>query len=193
MTMKSDLGLAQIWDLIEVPAASFSITKRERLKAYLPDSEAIATAYHRCEAMQKSIGSSPRPMWHKILSQFSGINAHFYAKGITLGSSELFDLKSWLYQYQILRKYTQDNALTHYILPDLQPLFSILDPESTGLPSFRLSPLQAILCFYLVSQTDVYTADLIFLNSFQHRGSGEMRGCNGRMRGLCQIFDHCCG
>jgi len=54
-----------------------------------------------------------------------------------LGIAELFELKCFVYYYQQLRALVSPLS---YHLPDLEPIFQLLDPEKSGQPGFRLSP-----------------------------------------------------
>ena len=83
---------------------------------------------------------------HDIRTTLHSLHTH-----VLLDEVELFELKNLAYLCNISRTALSDMALEHlFTLPDIRPVFSILDPDATGVPNFyiydsydaRLAPIR---------------------------------------------------
>jgi len=67
--------------------------------------------------------------------------------------NELFEIKSFLYSYLQLQENLKQHKLdSQHPLPDLQNMFSLLDPEGNKLPTFRIYPYYSIYLTMLTSK-----------------------------------------
>lgn len=133
------LGLTQVYDLIEAPGSYFAGVKRSRIMYALCNANEVRSAYSRRAAFIECLSRNPHHHWQDIFSHLAPLNLP--PKDSLLTLPDLFELKSFCYHYQRLRLYAEKHELKHPELPDMQKLFELLDPEQSGLPAFRLSPL----------------------------------------------------
>jgi len=132
-------GMMEIFDLIE-PLGSFTATvKRKKLAQHGLTLLQARDAYAARADMIACLKKSGQHKWQDIFSHLTPFtitqHQHVYAL------ADLFEMKSFIYHYQSMRAYAMLHDLQHYPLPDLTPVFTLLDPEKSGLPVFRLSPL----------------------------------------------------
>lgn len=136
---RDNLGLTQIYDLI-VPASSFlAKVKRENLARPGFSLDEARSAYSRRAALILCLKRSAYHQWQELLAHLAPISLP--SQDTALNLPDLFELKSFIYHYELLKAYVMQQKLEAYTLPQLAPLFTMLDPEASGLPGFRLSPL----------------------------------------------------
>ncbi|HQQ67613.1 MAG TPA: hypothetical protein PLX77_02170, partial [Candidatus Cloacimonadota bacterium] len=135
----ASLGMVEIFDLIE-PLGSFtSGVKRKKLAQNGLTLLLARDAYAAREDMITCLKKAGQHKWQEIFSHLAPFVITQQQRVYAL--ADLFEIKSFLYHYEIMRAYAMLHNLQHYPLPDLSPIFTLLDPEKSGLPIFRLSPL----------------------------------------------------
>ncbi|HHV37384.1 MAG TPA: AAA family ATPase [Candidatus Cloacimonetes bacterium] len=134
-----NLGLNKIFDEIKLPAAFLSSAMKHKLYRQSMDREEILFAYQRRGRFMQLLASDKHDRWESILSYINELRPSAY-RAARLGLSQLFELKNFVYHYEILRKHAAESSLEFYDLPDLGELFSLLDPDDIKAPSFSISP-----------------------------------------------------
>ncbi|MCB5234269.1 MAG: hypothetical protein LHW60_03345 [Candidatus Cloacimonetes bacterium] len=133
------LGLERIFDEIKLPAAFLISVMKHKLYRHSLSEEEILCAYERRHRFMQLLASDKHDRWESILSYINELRPSAY-KSAHLGLSQLFELKNFVYHYEILRKYALESKLDFYELPDLSELFLLLDPDGIKAPSFSISP-----------------------------------------------------
>lgn len=134
------LGLDKLFKEIETPSAFIDTVMRQKLYHQKLKAEEIEEAYLRRKAFIKLLKEEKTKRWQGILSHISGIRASVYHNTI-LSTPELFELKSFVYYYQMLKKELESSKLkSYYTAPDLRELFKLLDKDNSQSAAFRLSP-----------------------------------------------------
>ncbi len=134
------MGLDKIFDLIEVPGSFLEAVKRHKLTTERHSQQEIVDSYSRCARFMDDLFISPTAKWQNLFAHIVDLEPSIYHRDC-LAIHELFELKTYVYHYQLLRSHAIERGLNHYDLPDLSKLFQLLDPEQGKIPSFRLSPL----------------------------------------------------
>lgn len=134
------LGLDKIYELISVPGDFFEAVKRQKLSSVYHEPLEIIEAYRRRECFIAELSHDSEAKWNNLLAHFMDFNLSIFKKG-NPAIHELYELKSFIYHYDALKKYAESHKIAAYDLPDLEGLFVLLDPEGGRIPSFRLSPL----------------------------------------------------
>ncbi len=100
-----------------------------------------------------------------------------------LDLNELFEIKSFLFYYLHLKQTLQENKLDClHPLPDMQNLFTLLDPEGNNLPTFASHSLR---CFH---QTAVDFSKRCLYHTGKERNGGDSKRdnrCGGADRRTC--------
>jgi len=132
-------GMMEIFDLIE-PLGSFTATvKRKKLTQNGLTLLQAREAYAARADMIACLKQSGQHKWQDLLAHLAPFTINQQLRVYAL--ADLFEIKSFIYHYESMRTYAMNQHLQHYPLPDLTPVYSLLDPEKSGLPVFRLSPL----------------------------------------------------
>lgn len=136
---RDNLGLTQIYDLILAPSSFLAGIKRHRIAHALSCGEEVSCAYSRRAALMEQLRQDSHHKYSEILTHL----APFFLppEGSPLSLPDLYEIKSFIYHYQKLMTYAHAQKLEVYDWVDLSAVFELLDPESSGLPGFRLSPL----------------------------------------------------
>lgn len=133
------LGLDRVLNEIDLPASFALSVMRQKLYRPRKTTDAIFAAYERRRRFMELLASQKHSRWVSILSHINEIRPSVYDSA-HLGISQLFELKNYVYHYEILRKYTLKCGLEFYDLPELSDLFLLLDPDGIKAPAFGISP-----------------------------------------------------
>jgi DNA mismatch repair ATPase MutS len=138
------LGLDKIYDLIEVPGNMLEAVKRYKINVERLSLPALEEAYKRRALFMEELKNNTHPKWNQLFAHIEEIRPQNFVNRIP-AIHELFELKSFVFHYLELIKYARIRGIVHYDFPELQELFRLLDPEGSGIPFFRLSPLYSSL------------------------------------------------
>ncbi|MDD4147905.1 MAG: hypothetical protein PHO85_05245, partial [Candidatus Cloacimonetes bacterium] len=122
------LGLDKIYELISVPGDFFEAVKRQKLSSVYHEPLEIIEAYRRRECFIAELSHDSEAKWNNLLAHFMDFNLSIFKKG-NPAIHELYELKSFIYHYDALKKYAESHKIAAYDLPDLEGLFVLLDPE----------------------------------------------------------------
>ena len=148
-------GLLFVTDSMEFMS---SAGRRRMLEQpWLNDAESLAHEQQAVQTMQSAIsnadyGKQVNTLRHQLM-QLHDIKTtlHSLDSHTLLDEVELFEVKNLSYLCNVSRQaLTEMNLLEAFPLPGLQEVFSLLDPDSTGIPNFyiydsydnRLAPLR---------------------------------------------------
>jgi len=136
---QENLGLDRIYGLIQAPSSFLASVKQQKLSASGYTLASARSAYERRDILLRCLKAEPRHKWQELFAHLCPLRLS--GGKASLSITDLYELKSFFYHYRRLRDYALERNLKSYTLPDLQLLFELLDPEASGLPGFRLSPL----------------------------------------------------
>ncbi|MCB5253663.1 MAG: hypothetical protein RBR69_02495 [Candidatus Cloacimonadaceae bacterium] len=132
------LGLDKIFELIEVPSDFIASVKRNKLRHQRLNADEIKQAYQRRALLLSLLQDEKHPKWESLLAPIAELYPAMYHNA-KLSIHEIFELKSFVWNYQALRAYMLQTKLSSYDIPDLNELFELLDPDGGKIPYFRLS------------------------------------------------------
>jgi len=141
--LRENLNLNELLALLEAPGEIGSAIKRHKL-ALRPDLEELKKQYRNTSWFRDKL-QGDRTLKDKLDELFNHLPLlaldHF-KRSSCLEMHEFFEIKSFLWAYGKLRNLVleMDGAKLH-VLPNLEKLFLLLDPEGNGLPAFRISPI----------------------------------------------------
>lgn len=163
------LGLSIIYDLIEAPSELMAHVKRIKLKEPLGSAQEVARAYRNRAELIRLLKEDSKTDWGQIFSHLNLIFPATYAKGASLALHDLYELKLFLYYYGQMRQQLIQKGHKLYLMPDLEFLFELLDPEAGRIPSFRLSPLYSKTLNHLVNKRQQMA------NELKHKLAGRLQ------------------
>lgn len=140
---RESLGLDKLFNLIDAAGDFGNAVKRQKLAHQHNKLPALQEDYNRCARLISVMerNSSSGAKLEEIFSHMQELPLTHYKQTDMLLLHELFELKSFLWLYKQLAKHMEKEGLSDlHPLPNLDKLFSLLDPEANGLPGFRISP-----------------------------------------------------
>jgi DNA mismatch repair ATPase MutS len=142
MQIFNALGMKELFDLIEVSSEWLSeLKKRELKRPGLKFSEA-KDRYARLERLLGDLHGhdNARRTLGELLAHIPKLSLPRKQDTAVFALHELFLFKEFLYHYGNLAEYIRKQGwMDHFLLPGLEHIFILLDPDNSGLPAFRLS------------------------------------------------------
>ncbi len=136
------LGLAEIFALIGIEGEFGAEVKKQELKRPPLKFSETKTRYERLEKMIGRLRGKDKSLrvLRELFAHLPKLSLPDKKSAQAFALHELFLIKEFLYHYGRLHAYLRKLGwLDQFILPDLAGVFAILDPEKSGLPSFRIS------------------------------------------------------
>lgn len=136
------LDLKSIFALIEAPGEFLEEVKSRELKRSGHKLAELKESYAQLDRlMQRLRGAEPqRRSLRDLFAHLPKLVLPSRQTGQPFAPHELFLIKEFLYHFGNLRDYVRKLGwLDLLILPDTLEIFELLDPERSGLPSFRIS------------------------------------------------------
>ncbi len=136
------LDLKSIFALIEAPGEFLEEVKSRELKRSGHKLAELKESYAQLDRlMQRLRGAEPqRRSLRDLFAHLPKLALPSRQTGQPFAPHELFLIKEFLYHFGNLRDYVRKLGwLDLLILPDTLEIFELLDPERSGLPSFRIS------------------------------------------------------
>lgn len=136
------LQLEQIFGLIETPSEWLAELKKQELQRADRKPGEIREAYQRLGGLLDLLRGKDeqRRVLRDLYGHLPKLTLPQSASRPAFALHEFFLLKDFLYHYRNLQAYLRRQGwMDRFLLPDLDSLFRLLDPEESGLPAFRLS------------------------------------------------------
>ncbi len=152
---RESLGLDKLFSLIDAAGDFGNAMKRNKLAHPHNKLKDVQEDYHRCAMLISVLEQNPATAakLEEIFSHLQELPLEHYRQTNLLQMHELFELKSFLWQYRRLCNELEKAGLgTLHPLPNLDELFNLLDPEANGLPGFRISPLYSSVLSGLIER-----------------------------------------
>ena len=140
--LRESLGLDKLFALIEAKGELAASVKRHKLARQHVKLSELKAEYQHCSLFMDIITHSKpaKAKLEEIFSHFQELNLSHLKQTECLQVHELFEIKNFLWQYQqmcaVMGKQGMNNL---HPLPDLSAMFTLLDPDRNGLPTFRIS------------------------------------------------------
>ncbi|HOM78658.1 MAG TPA: hypothetical protein PLZ47_01060 [Candidatus Cloacimonas acidaminovorans] len=141
--VKEALLLDKLFALLETNGEVMESVKHQKLNKKHYSFEELKTQNRNTENLLKAIKESRalEARLESIFSELSLLPIKHLKTTERLELNELFEIKSFLFSYLHLQEILQEHKLNHqHPLPDMQKMFSLLDPEGNKLPTFRIYP-----------------------------------------------------
>ncbi|MBW6514693.1 MAG: hypothetical protein K0B87_08060 [Candidatus Syntrophosphaera sp.] len=134
--------MRQIFDLIDAPGEFLHEVKSIELKRRALKFSEARDRYTRLAGLLELLKGqdAQRRTLRELFAHLPRLSPPTRQSAYPLALHEFFLLKEFLYHYGNLHGFSRKQGwMDQFLLPDLGPLFQLLDPEGSGLPSFRVS------------------------------------------------------
>ena len=153
--MKEALFLDKLFALLETQGEVMEAVKHQKLNKKHYSFEELTTQNRNTESLLKAISKNKalEAKLEGIFSELPVLPLKHIKTTERLDLNELFEIKSFLFNYLHLQQALQENKLQClHPLPDMQNLFALLDPEGNNLPTFRIYPSYSPLLIKLTQR-----------------------------------------
>ncbi len=141
--VKEALLLDKLFALLETNGEMMETVKHQKLKKKHYSIEELQTQNRNTESLLKTIKKSKavEAKLEGIFNEMPVLPIKYLKTSERLELNELFEIKSFLFSYLHLQELLKEHKLnSQHPLPDMQKMFSLLDPEGNKLPTFRIYP-----------------------------------------------------
>ena len=141
--VKEALLLDKLFALLETNGEMMETVKHQKLKKKHYSIEELQTQNRNTESLLKTIKKSKaaEAKLEGIFNELPVLPLKYLKTSERLEINELFEIKSFLFSYLHLQELLKEHKLnSQHPLPDMQKMFSLLDPEGNKLPTFRIYP-----------------------------------------------------
>ena len=153
--MKEALFLDKLFVLLETQGEVMEAVKHQKLNKKHYSFEELTAHNRKTENLLKAISKNKalEAKLEGIFHELSVLPLKHIHTNERLDLNELFEIKSFLFYYLHLKQTLQENKLDClHPLPDMQNLFTLLDPEGNNLPTFRIYPSYSPLLIKLTQR-----------------------------------------
>ncbi len=143
MQVSNALGMRQIFDLITLPGEFLAERKSLELKRQTFKISDLKERYVRLQKLMDTLRGQEASLrtLRELFAHITKLSLPSKHSTQVLALHELFLIKEFIYHYNNLHSFLRKQGwMDQFPLPDLLPVFKILDADESGLPAFRISP-----------------------------------------------------